>query len=64
MTSYRIAVIGGTGPQGKGLAYRFAMASPQRLKRIGGTVSVTAVGRRASARMATSTDLKAVSRPT
>ena len=26
------------------LAYRFAMASPQRLKRIGGTVSVTAVG--------------------
>ena len=24
MTSYRIAVIGGTGPQGKGLAYRFA----------------------------------------
>ena len=26
------------------LAYRFALASPQRLKRIGGTVSVTAVG--------------------
>jgi NADPH-dependent F420 reductase len=25
VTSYRIAVIGGTGPQGKGLAYRFAM---------------------------------------
>ena len=24
MTSYRIAVIGGTGPQGKGLGYRFA----------------------------------------
>lgn len=24
MTSYRIAVMGGTGPQGKGLAYRFA----------------------------------------
>jgi NADPH-dependent F420 reductase len=24
VTSYRIAVIGGTGPQGKGLAYRFA----------------------------------------
>ena len=24
MTSYRIAVVGGTGPQGKGLAYRFA----------------------------------------
>lgn len=24
MTTYRIAVIGGTGPQGKGLAYRFA----------------------------------------
>jgi 8-hydroxy-5-deazaflavin:NADPH oxidoreductase len=24
MTSYRIAVIGGTGPQGKGLAYRWA----------------------------------------
>ena len=24
MTKYRIAVIGGTGPQGKGLAYRFA----------------------------------------
>ena len=24
MTNYRIAVIGGTGPQGKGLAYRFA----------------------------------------
>lgn len=24
MTSHRIAVIGGTGPQGKGLAYRFA----------------------------------------
>ena len=23
MTNYRIAVIGGTGPQGKGLAYRF-----------------------------------------
>jgi len=26
MTSYKIAVIGGTGPQGKGLAYRFAKA--------------------------------------
>ncbi|WP_069816765.1 NADPH-dependent F420 reductase [Streptomyces sp. TP-A0874] len=26
MTSYKIAVIGGTGPQGKGLAYRFARA--------------------------------------
>ncbi|MEZ7003604.1 NADPH-dependent F420 reductase [Streptomyces sp. AD55] len=26
MTSYRIAVVGGTGPQGKGLAYRFAQA--------------------------------------
>lgn len=26
MTSYSIAVIGGTGPQGKGLAYRFARA--------------------------------------
>jgi len=24
VTSYRIAVVGGTGPQGKGLAYRFA----------------------------------------
>ncbi|MGZ4501812.1 MAG: NAD(P)-binding domain-containing protein, partial [Nocardioidaceae bacterium] len=24
MTTYQIAVIGGTGPQGKGLAYRFA----------------------------------------
>lgn len=24
MTKYRIAVVGGTGPQGKGLAYRFA----------------------------------------
>ncbi|MFB9313726.1 NAD(P)-binding domain-containing protein, partial [Nocardioides plantarum] len=24
MSSYRIAVIGGTGPQGKGLGYRFA----------------------------------------
>ena len=24
MTTFRIAVIGGTGPQGKGLAYRFA----------------------------------------
>lgn len=24
MTAYRIAVLGGTGPQGKGLAYRFA----------------------------------------
>ncbi len=24
MTTYRIAVIGGTGPQGKGLGYRFA----------------------------------------
>ncbi len=24
MTSYRIAVVGGTGPQGKGLGYRFA----------------------------------------
>ena len=24
MTSYTIAVIGGTGPQGKGLAYRWA----------------------------------------
>ena len=23
-TTYRIAVIGGTGPQGKGLGYRFA----------------------------------------
>ena len=23
MTTYRIAVIGGTGPQGKGLAYRW-----------------------------------------
>ncbi|ANH36745.1 prephenate dehydrogenase [Nocardioides dokdonensis FR1436] len=26
MTTYRIAVIGGTGPQGKGLGYRFAKA--------------------------------------
>ncbi|WP_341242884.1 NADPH-dependent F420 reductase [uncultured Nocardioides sp.] len=26
MTTYRIAVIGGTGPQGKGLGYRFARA--------------------------------------
>ena len=26
MTSYKIAVIGGTGPQGRGLAYRFAKA--------------------------------------
>jgi len=26
MTTYKIAVIGGTGPQGKGLAYRFAKA--------------------------------------
>ncbi len=26
MTSHRIAVVGGTGPQGKGLAYRFAQA--------------------------------------
>ncbi|MEU6424231.1 NADPH-dependent F420 reductase [Streptomyces spiralis] len=26
MTSYKIAVLGGTGPQGKGLAYRFAQA--------------------------------------
>lgn len=26
MTSYRIAVVGGTGPQGKGLAYRWAKA--------------------------------------
>lgn len=25
-TTYRIAVIGGTGPQGRGLAYRFALA--------------------------------------
>ena len=25
MTSYRIAVVGGTGPQGKGLAYRWAL---------------------------------------
>ena len=25
-TSYRVAVIGGTGPQGKGLGYRFAKA--------------------------------------
>ena len=24
MTTYRIAVMGGTGPQGKGLAFRFA----------------------------------------
>ena len=24
MTTYRLAVIGGTGPQGKGLGYRFA----------------------------------------
>ena len=24
MTTYRIAVMGGTGPQGKGLGYRFA----------------------------------------
>lgn len=26
MTNYKIAVIGGTGPQGRGLAYRFAQA--------------------------------------
>ncbi|MBM9464177.1 NADPH-dependent F420 reductase [Aeromicrobium sp. YIM 150415] len=26
MTRYRIAVVGGTGPQGRGLAYRFALA--------------------------------------
>jgi predicted dinucleotide-binding enzyme len=26
MTTYKIAVIGGTGPQGKGLAYRFVKA--------------------------------------
>ncbi len=26
MTKYRIAVVGGTGPQGRGLAYRFALA--------------------------------------
>ena len=26
MTSYKIGIIGGTGPQGKGLAYRFAQA--------------------------------------
>ncbi|MGP3991878.1 NADPH-dependent F420 reductase [Streptomyces sp. 3N207] len=41
MTSYKIAITGGTGPQGKGLAYRFAKAahtvfigsrSPERAK--------------------------------